>query len=170
MSLVVHDGPYAQSGGLRVGAPAFEFPFLQNGDTATLIVTRTYKQTRASYLTDRLSGTFKLGTVHDHEYTDAWLIAETAPSVTTSGLFGAASPASPSSKRSPTRSSSPSPSSPASSPNPSATSSSSSPTRPRPSTTPTPSIPSRPTPALSHRSTPPAAPTPSRSVAIPPRA
>jgi hypothetical protein len=87
MSLVVHDGPYAQSGGLRVGAPAFEFPFLQNGDTATLIVTRTYKQTRASYLTDRLSGTFKLGTVHDHEYTDAWLIAETAPSVTTSGLF-----------------------------------------------------------------------------------
>jgi hypothetical protein len=87
MSLNVHDGPYSQPGGLAVGAPSFEFPFLQNGDSASFILTRTYKQTRAAYIADRLSGTFKLGAVHDTQYTNAWLIAETPYSVTTTGLL-----------------------------------------------------------------------------------
>jgi hypothetical protein len=87
MSRNVYDGPYSQPGGLAIGPPSFEFPFLQNGDSASFILTRTYKQTRAAYIADRLSGSFKLGVMHDATYTNAWLIAETPYSVTATGLF-----------------------------------------------------------------------------------
>lgn len=87
MSLVIRDGGYDQPGGVEIGAPIIERPFEKNGDVNTLVITRAYKQTPASFIDDRSAGSWKLGAVSDAEFQDAWLIAQSTPTLTPTGLY-----------------------------------------------------------------------------------
>jgi hypothetical protein len=67
--------------------PDFEFPFEANGDSATFIVTRHFKQERSAFFADKMAGLFQPGKVADHEFSQAWLIKTTPPTLTDTGLF-----------------------------------------------------------------------------------
>lgn len=89
MSLVAREIDYtAPRECYQEGAgPVFEFPFEDNGDFSTFTVARSYKQTPAGFVADKLAGRFRPGEVRDHEYGNTFLLATSVPQPTPTGLY-----------------------------------------------------------------------------------
>jgi hypothetical protein len=79
MATIARDIP-PSTAAFEIAPPEFEFPFLQNGDAQTFLVTRYYKQLLTGYLADR--PTF----LRDKAYVDCFLIRESVGSRTASGM------------------------------------------------------------------------------------
>lgn len=89
MATIARDGAYDQVGGLAVGVPDIDYPFEQNGDLSSIVMTQAYKQTPAQWRADRVAGRYLPGvTSLDHPtYGTLYLLKQTMPGSTVTGLY-----------------------------------------------------------------------------------
>lgn len=89
MSLLVYDGAYDQVGGLAVNPPEIEYPFEQNGDMWSLILTQTYKQTPDAWIADQVAARYVPGVkeLAHATYGTLYLMATSKPTSTPTGLY-----------------------------------------------------------------------------------
>jgi hypothetical protein len=85
-SLIIRDIPQPADQPYETAPPEYEYPFLKYGDSTAFVLTRFYKQTIAGWNADRLAGRYIPGQATDAKHTDAYMMAETKPVRTPSGM------------------------------------------------------------------------------------
>jgi hypothetical protein len=85
-SLIIRDIPQPADQPYETAPPEYEYPFLKYGDSTAFVLTRFYKQTIAGWNADRLAGRYIPGQATDAEHTDAYMMDESKPVRTPSGM------------------------------------------------------------------------------------
>lgn len=70
----------------EVRPPEYEYPFLNQGDPWSFIVTRYYKQTITGYNADRLASKYLPGVEQDRVHNEAYMVNESVPSRTSTAM------------------------------------------------------------------------------------
>ncbi len=71
----------------EIAPPEYEFPFEMNGDAATFIVTRFYKQTQEGFYSDKAANLYRPGVTLDPQHAATYLLFTGQPRATPTGLF-----------------------------------------------------------------------------------
>lgn len=85
MSLIARERDYSKP--QEHGTPDYEFPFESRGDFSAFVVTRSFKQFRASYIADKLANRYPVGQTPDTEHVAALLVRTEELGTTPTGLF-----------------------------------------------------------------------------------
>lgn len=86
MHTIARDLPNPNDAPFENAPPEYEYPFLKFGDSTAFILTRFYKQTIAGWNADRLAARYLPGLATDTEHVDAYLMAESKPTRSPSGM------------------------------------------------------------------------------------
>jgi hypothetical protein len=85
MSTIVRDLPQNDEP-FQMAPPAYEYPFINHGDSWSFILTRFYKQTIAGYNRDRLAAKYLPGDHRDSGHPEAVMVGESKPTRTATAM------------------------------------------------------------------------------------